>query len=976
MAKLFKSSLPKVISKANKDISTIIENDIAKESEILKNLVDQVLAANLEVKKKNNQRITDTKRKLQELDLEIDDLNKSIDLVDRETVLEQLNEMIDAENKIFKARQEIRFFENENTPQRLTNLTKIYKQLAESIDDTNQVEEIYKKVLHDGNNMLFDKQLEVTNEIIRLMDELYTEKKDYVQEALIGLNQLKQEIFSTEKEFNAYIKANIDEAKLLQDKSTSLFTAEDDEIFIGEKITKDHEKKIESFNNKIEAIKAKNELKKQEIIDNYNNYKDGVRAKLEAKNAEALAKEQAQIEQKNEELKNIRLLIIDAEKKQNYGKVQSLMKKFEKVEKSKISKVSDKTGRLLLQETRKSKEKAIVQLESLNIKLVTDLNKQEFNLKLEDVKFQEAKILYKIKADFDALTGDIDINKQKMQNIVSFLNEKERITKLVYDLKLKFRLAELEMMKRNELSDNNLVEEFRNLLQNLKLIEHKRILALQDNIGNHELIRLQQQYNINKTVLDLQLDKELTDIDKLILKKRNDSLIRIEKIKEDANSEIIYQESLVKIAKKEHELQLVKVKSLYENERSLAEEQVERINLGVQVNDAFVKTTLENQLLFATQQIKCAVSEYEIRVESVALTKEQELAYANKKIDYYRQKYEYEKSKIKKELDDKLEDLNFKLLLFTEKKENEQIQSQIDELTARYQAMIDEIEVLENQDEEIKRYEKVIEAAEARAESAINEAEALKEQTTTAFTALYNQTKQKYDQIQQTNHSEDTVGIMPLLNSSAVSSADERLQKAIKEADELYNERILKPTNIIKETTENLLELTKDEETERFCNEQKEIKKEKIQAHSIELHRLQDEKEANISKINEDIEISKKQQEQNLQNERTSLFDAPLYRTEDIINKDYSDLVIKETQTAKQKIAEVKQFKNERILEHKLIAKETNKWIKQTIRPYKKYIRFASRGVNAAKRELIRKNKRILKKAINEAKDQFQAPVE
>ena len=73
MAKSFKSSLPKVISKANRDISTIIENDIAKESALLKDLVDQVLKANLEVKKKNNLRITETKRKLAELDEQIEE---------------------------------------------------------------------------------------------------------------------------------------------------------------------------------------------------------------------------------------------------------------------------------------------------------------------------------------------------------------------------------------------------------------------------------------------------------------------------------------------------------------------------------------------------------------------------------------------------------------------------------------------------------------------------------------------------------------------------------------------------------------------------------------------------------------------------------------------------------------------------------------------------------------------------------------
>ncbi len=972
MAKLFKSSLPKVITKANHDISLIIENDIAKEAEMLKSLVDQVLAANLEVKKKNNQRITDTKRKLHELDTEISELNRSIDLVDRETVLQQLNEMIDAENKIFTARQEIRFFENENTPQKLESLNIIYSQLVKSIKYTSQVEKSYKKILHDGNNLLFDKQLEVTNDIISLMGHLYDQKREFIQEKLNALSNLKAQIFDTERHFNEFIKENLNHSRLLQLKSSSSFTAVDDDIFIGEKIIEDNKLTIETLNARIITIQEKYEIKKNEIISNYQKFENLIREKHETKNAIALNKEKQLIEKQDQELKNIRLLIIDAEKKENYSKVQSLLKQFDKLEKSKISKVSDKTDKLFTDETKKARDKAITQLKNLNRKLVLDINKQELGLKLEAIKFEEAKILYKIKSDYNSMITNIATNKKIMQTMSDFLNEKERVTRLLYGLKLQLRKAELQIMKENEITDNDLVSSFKDLLQALKVVEHKRILFLQENSDNHELIKIEQQYNINKTVLDLQLEKEINDIDKLILRKRNESLIRIEKVKEDANNEVIYQESLIRIAQKEHDLQLVKVKSLYENERSLAEEQIERINLGVQVNDAFVKTTLENQLLFATQQIRCAESEYDIRVESVALTKDQELTYAHKKIDYYRQKYEYNKSKIRKELEDKLEDLRFKLLLFTDKKENREIQNQINDLSNQYQKLIDAVEEEENQDKEIARYEKVISEINNRAEQAINEALALKEQTSTAFEALFEQTKTKYDQIEASDHSEDTVGIMPLLNSSAVSSADQRLQQAIKEADELYNDRIENPKRIIKETQDNLIELTKDEETEIFCNEQKQVKKQKYSNHNDEVAKLNKEKENIIEDIKKAVAKKRKTYKETLTKEREALFSAPLYRDEEKIAADYKVLNQNEITFSKTRIKEVSDFRTERLIEHKKIIKETNNWIKLTFKPYKKYIRYASRGLTAEKKEIIRKNKRVLKNALSDANDNFE----
>ncbi len=971
MAKSNKSSLPKIISKANRDISIIIDNDIAKESEILKNLVDQVLAANLEVKKKNNQRITETKRKLAELDTEIDELNISIDLVDRETVLEQLNEMIDAENKIFTARQEIRFFENEHTEGRINELDNIYQHLTSSIQNIKSSEFAFRELLQDGNDMLFNKQISITNEIIQLMTDVFKTKKEYAVSKIDESNEIKERIAVLENEFMTFINANLDTCKQLSSDSASIFIDEDNELFISEKIQMDYDKTMEEINQKIAQIEEKHLIKKDELLNTYLNFENGIRAKLKSDNQKAIDEEMRVATKKDEELRQIRLLIIDAEKNQDIGKVQSLMKRFEKIEKSRQTKALDKTAKMLEQMTKKTKDKTKLQLKALSLKRVSDLHKLELALALERVKFQESKILYKIKSDRDALLSDNSINKLRIENLQAFLNEKIRVTKDISQVKLELRIAELNLLKENEIRELELFSTFKELLSQLKDIEHKRLLKLKEHINNHNLIKIEQQFHVDKAVQDILLEQELSNIDKLILKKRNESLIRVEKLKEDANSEIIYQESLIKIAQKEHELQLIKVKSLYENERSLAEEQVERINLGIQVNDAFVKTTLENQLLFASQQIQCAKSEYDIRVESVMLTKEQELAYANKKIDYYRQKYEYEKSKIRKELDDKLEDLNYKLLLFTDKKENEEIQHQIDNLTNRFQKMIDDIQVIEDKDEEIKRYQKVIEAAELRAEKAVNEAQALREQTTTAFEALYNQTKEKYSLIESSTHSEDTVGIMPLINSNAISSADERLQQAIKEADELYKERITGPNNEIAARKKDLEELSVDEETEMFIQEQKELKKNKILLYNEAILLLQEQREKATEIAKEDSNRARLIQEKQLEEEREKQFDKDDYRSKEEIIKDYAELEGKERRLILKHITDAQEFSNERLLEHKKIMKEINNLIKQSLKPYKKYIRFASKGLNAEKKEITKEYKKRLRKALNEAESGF-----
>jgi len=972
MAKVFKSNLPKVISKANKDISLIIESDIATEAKLLKELVDQVLNANLEVKKKNNQRITETKRKLSELDEQIHDLNISIDLVDRETVIQQLNEMIDAENKIFAARQEIRFFDNEKTPSRLDNLDIIYKDLISSIQKVNVYEEQFRDGLLASNDLLFNKQVEVTEDIIQLMDDMFDRKRGYVNDESGIRFELTNNIINLEDEFDGYIKTNLETCFSLSDNSTSIFTDVDDDIFINEKILVDHENTIFDLNTNFETIKTSYEFKKNELIQKYADYELSINEKLESKNLQVLEQERSVQEQIDEKLKSIRLQIIHAEKTNNLSAIQKLMKQFDKIEKSKSLKVTKQVSKELDTITKKAHLKSLNQQKSLELKYVSDLNKNEHSLILENIKYEEAKILYKIKSDFQALQGDIVINKKRMLNLKDYLDTKLAVSKKIINYKLELRHAELQIMKDNELLEQSLIASFKELLVKLKMAENSRIIALKENVNNHSIIKIEQDYQIKKSIELIKLDQEIMDIDKVILKMRNETLIKNEKIKEEANSEIIYQESLINIAKKEHELQLIKVTSLYENERNLAEEQIERINLGVKVNDAFVKTTLENQLLFASQQIKCAESENEIRVESINLTHSQELHYANKKINYYRQKYEYEKSKINKELEDRLEDLNYKLLLFTDQKDNKEIKGKIDKLKSAFNTRIADIEKIENEDIEIIRYEKVIEAANNRAKEAITEALKLKEQTVDSFQILYDQTKQKYDLIQETDQTEDTKGIMPVLNNTAVSSAQTRLEKAIQEADELYNDKIVSPLGIISSTKDMLKNLTSSKEADLFIKEQKDVKNQKIVEHTSLIEQLKQDKEKELKLIEEELEKVKESNKQEIANLETNIIKDAKYRNKDTIVADYVDLFTNETKKHQSNIKEVAEFRTERLNIHDKVYKSTNNLIKQTFKPYKKYIRFASRGLNSKKKDLAKEYSKKLKKARNEVESYYK----
>lgn len=967
MAKEFKSSLPKVISKANKDISTIIENDIAKESALLKDLVDEVLKANLEVKKKNNMRITETKRKLAELDEQIDDLNVKIDLVDRETVIEQLNEMIDAENKIFNARQEIRFFDNDNLPERITTLNNIYQELTSSLKENNNTEEQFRDTLLSSNNLLLEKQLEITNQVTDLMNETFIKKQQNIQNALSQLEGLKVNIHTKEQTVNDIYLEQLSAYDNMITSSSTQFTDIDNEEQINEKIKLEHEANLEKIKQENIQIIEKYEAKREELLDTYRKYEASIVNKINKDNELVLQQEKAEKEAIGAKIKDIRFEILNAEKKNDYDKIQQLMKQIEKLEKTSVTKETKKVEKETKEQTSKQRNKTISQLAQLEIKRVTDLNKNDYKNAFEALRYEEAIILSKIKMDHDGMFTDMKAIKDQIKLMKDAIIQKNKMLTEVYNHKLELRLAELEIMKQNEELEITLTNSFEELLNDIKLIEEKRNIILKQTSNNQSILKVNEEYKLKKAIEDIKLDQETNDIDKLILRKRNETMIRNEKLKEELNSEIIYQESLIKIAQKEHELQMIKVKSLYENERSLAEEQVERINLGVKVNDTFVKTTLQNQLLFATQQINCAKSEYDIRVESINLTHDQEVQYANKKIEYYRQKYEYEKNKYRKELEDKLEDLNYKLLLFTDDKDNKEISAKIQTLKEYYEGLIDEVEQVENEDVEIIRYEKVINDAQKRQEQAIIEADQLREQTVSSFQALYDATKEKYDQLEETETTEDTKGIMPLLNNTAISSADERLKQAIKEADELYNERIQDPRRIIQETKAKIEELTNSDETEKFIEEQKLLKKDVLLKHKENLVTIKQERD-NLLKplLDEQAKLSLSIDE----------IDAPeiekteAFRNVSDIKTDYDILIQKEQLQVKELIKSLDLDKVERFSSMDDVIKDTNQVIKKALKPYKKYMRRASRGVNAKKRNLKRDYAKLLRKAINEQEKQ------
>jgi len=964
MAKVFKSNLPKVISVANKEISTLIESDIASESQVLKGLVDQVLKANIEVKKKNNLRITETKRRINELDNEISKLNISIDDVDRDTVIKQLNEMIDAENTIFNSRQEIRFFDNENTKEKLNSIDELHNKLVTSIKEMYNFEISYQRTLGIANSNLFDKQYEITNQITNMMNEVFERRGNNISVKLDEFRFIEDKITELEFDFLDKIKAHIKSFYELNSSSSASFTEVDNKESLQAQIEQDHILKVESLETQIKEVEDNH----QELIKELNK---NIKLERERIHSEIYTDEDEPVvisDSKEEKLHDIRLKIMDAEKRNDLTLVSKLLKQFEKIDKAEFKAPKDKKSIEFNKKFGKFEREFKTNLLTANIEFAKLNNKLEYELAEEKINIDEARILHKIKFDREALNEYKHLSTDQIDLLRTTLRTKLNSLREIFSMKKDLRISELQVMKNNELLEIELVEAYRSLLSGIKELEHFRKSTIVEDINAYDSLKVNQKKLVKKDIELFKLNSEIYKIDRTIVEYQNEAKIKAEVIKEDANSEIIYQESLLEIAKKEHELQLIKVESLYENEKTLAEDQINRISMGLKVNDAFVKTTLNNQLSFAKQQIKLAESEFEIRVESINLTRSQELTYATKKIDLFKHKYEYEISKLEKERDANLEDLKYKLLLFRDEKENRDLQNQINSLQNTYGDMIKDIAKVEKSDPEIIRYQKVVDEANNRADEAIKEAQLVKDQMISSFEKLRDETILKFENLNLSENNENSTNMIPALNNNIINSAEERLQKALSEAKELYEDKIKDPMIIIEENKKILSQTDSSEELDNLIKEL-ELKKDNLLIkynEAIEL--IEEEFKANAGPL-EDLLFKaraiKAMESEYIQDE---MFEKIVYRDENIISADYDQLVEKELLIYNEKVNSITSSVESQLTGFNNLYKTLIADVTSTVKKYDSYIKFASKDVRRQKKALQKEVKNELKASLKDAR--------
>ena len=210
--------------------------------------------------------------------------------------------------------------------------------------------------------------------------------------------------------------------------------------------------------------------------------------------------------------------------------------------------------------------------------------------------------------------------------------------------------------------------------------------------------------------------------------------------------------------------------------------------------------------------------------------------------------------------------------------------------------------------------------------------------------------------------------MIPALNNNIINSAEERLQKALSEAKELYEDKIKDPMIIIEENKKILSQTDSSEELDNLIKEL-ELKKDNLLIkynEAIEL--IEEEFKANAGPL-EDLLFKaraiKAMESEYIQDE---MFEKIVYRDENIISADYDQLVEKELLIYNEKVNSITSSVESQLTGFNNLYKTLIADVTSTVKKYDSYIKFASKDVRRQKKALQKEFKNELKASLKDAR--------
>ena len=775
----------------NQELTTLIDDDLKQEQELLKALIKEILEANEKIKNAHFERVEDTEAKLKVLNSEVQRIRRTIKKQDDVVTKKRLELLSETKDQYFETLAEMRLSDAKEhfaNPLRkhLADLKRSFSQIFK--DATTPLQD-FSAPVEQYLTLMTQEITQDFNVSERTLEDSYTQltsSQTTIQEALEPLKGFADTIFKTFKHKLDTLLGFFDTSELddLVDdiestKATDLSQLADQEKVVNDSLNDE----IERLNDTFEAAKA--EAFKDALAANNHELSDANKALYDS----VVAAEHASITASPNDpaYKELRLALKQAQKafyRTLPGKIAKKVDKSFKAPRKQLDadKLTKRVEHLeqsyeIRMQHKERQIQALIDIASLKMRtLLTYLENQEETL-LETFEFMERLLDQGYQFELSVIALDQTIQMERFQ---------------AYKRAQEFRLQKADVLKR-----------YQRLVQKLEV---ETLNHLHAQHGVFEDIQLQLDFTLNKERLEINrlyglhkiLDKRVQFIGKSKVK-------RMDELK-DLKFQLFQDEADIALAEKEYDIQVLKAQSLYDHEKAINKVQSERIDAGVRVNKAMVQATVKRQVNFADQQIKFAEAEHAARMEHIEYTLNQELSYTEETLGYHEKNYEAKRKDMQQEYESKLHSIRQKKKLFEHSPMLKKVIAEEKDINDAYADRVAEFDAQLANDETIKRYREQIQKAHDHADKARRDATALRDENIESFTELKNESLARLANVEKMMAGPD---LLPYHDEKVNDQASERLQDMLNTAENFLHEKIEEPKVSLAAAKERIIELEK-----------------------------------------------------------------------------------------------------------------------------------------------------------------------
>ena len=821
----------------NHELATLIDQDLKQEQALLKALIAEILKANEKIKNAHFERVEDTEAKLKVLNAEIKRIRQNIRAQDDVVQEKRLSLLKETKQDYFAAVSELRLKDAKD--HFAMPLRKHLKDLSDGLlDDVKAQMPNRVKAFQEPIDRFF---ASLQNSITLEAAESVAQATDTAE----GINAVNDEIQTVLAPFKTLIQSFKTKLDATLEAHLKLFdTSELDELLRDIEATTAQD--LAMMDDQTVALDEALTDELQHMDDDFNQLKqDALNKAIKALPGEI---DQSLSDALAKELKDLQKQIT---KEKDLAQQAVLLKTFKATQdryyKTPVGKISQKIEKQFKAE---SKQLVLAKKAKRNEHL-----EQSYELKMQKEERAIQAVIdgasLKLRTSLDVLDVQSDTYNQTIDLLEQYILDLFNFERALETLFVSLRIKTLEIsssVAENAVFKSEYLAHYKLMVQRLEI---QSLQSLTD-----------RQFDFKKLHVSLQekLEIERLDIERLYaLSKINDQRFRlinrtrINKIDEvqALKFQMFQDESDIKLAEKEYDIQVLKAQSVYDHERAINKVQTERIDAGVHVNKAMVQATVKRQVNFADQQIRFADAELTARLEHIEYTLQQELSYTEETLGHHEKAYAQKQQELELDYQSKKQSIAQKKKLFQHSTMINNVLQEERDLEISIEEKRDALDDKIANDVNIRRYREQIAKAKEHAENAKEDAIRLHQKDIESFEALKAESLERLANVEKMMAEPS---LLPYHEESVDDQASLRLKEMLESAEQFLKEKLKAPRKRLQDTQERLLALEKEstssEELSLLLRQEKEL----AESYQNELDQLAEKTAAEHKRLTREFE--------------------------------------------------------------------------------------------------------------------------